>query len=631
MNFWKKHICFSRWRRAGQLAFICLVLICHPLIGEEKTPPVAAFQQRLSSLNVRDADVRDVIRMLAKKYQVNLLIANDVDKRLTLNLSDISLEDALNYIVNDNQLSIKKYGEIYKIVNAPAPLPAPKIWDIEYHDGKLSLNVHREDVREVVAEIARVSGQTVLCDKAVNGHISGNLKNAPFETGLKELFRANGFLLKKAAHGYFVRAVDGYSPTTAKGAKGTFWIDYNQNGLSIDVQNISLGDVLSEISRQSAADFIVLGEAKGKVNARMANVSLEEGLNLILLSSEFTFKKSRNVYLIGGKNNQGLSSSRLLKLKHLKVDGILDVLPKQAVRNAEMKIIREHNALLVTGAGDVLSEVAEIIHELDQPIPQIFFEVLVVDFNDTDVSELTLSAGEGTPVDEDSSGNVDATRWLPEIRHLFSGGELNDYLTSLGKYFSGVNIGKLPEDFYLQIAALEKLEKVDIRSKPQISTLNGHPAQLKIGETRYFKLDTETPLGGNVNQNLPYIATTERFETVDINISLEITPWVSASGEITVEIHPEFNTVDGENEAGLPPNIRSRSLTSTVRLRDGETIVLGGLIEERETESTRRFPLLGRLPLLGKLFSSRNVNKSKSELIIYVTPHLSYSDNWMLP
>lgn len=621
----------SRWRSAGQLVFICWALICQPLMSEEKTPPVAAFQQQLSSLNVRDADVRDVIRMLAKKYQVNLLIANDVDKRLTLNLSDISLEDALNYIVSDNQLLIKKFGEIYKIVNAPAPLPTPKIWDIEFHAGKLSLNVQRENVREVVAEIARMSGQTLLCDRTVNGHISGNLKNAPFETGLKELLRANGFLLKKASHGYIVRAFDDFSQSAPKGAKGTFWVDYNQDALSVDVQNVSLGNVLSEISRQSGADFIVLGEAKGKVNARMANVSLEEGLNLLLLSSDFTFKKSRNVYLIGGKSNQGLSSSRLLKLKHLKVDGILDVLPKQAVRDAEMKIIREHNALLVTGAGDVLSEVANIIHELDQPIPQIFFEVLVVDFNDTDVSELTLSAGEGTPVDEDSSGNVAATRWLPEIRHLLSGGELNEYLASLGKYFSGVNIGKLPEDFYLQIAALEKLEKVDIRSKPQISTLNGHPAQLKIGETRYFKLDTETPLGGNVNQNLPYIATTERFETVDINISLEITPWVSASGEITVEIHPEFNTVDGENEAGLPPNIRSRSLTSTVRLRDGETIVLGGLIEERETESTRRFPLLGRLPLLGKLFSSRSVNKSKSELIIYVTPHLSYSDNWMLP
>lgn len=622
---------FSGWVLAGQLMLISWGTICQPLVGEEKIPPAPDFQQRLSSLNVRDADIRDVIRMLAKKYQVNLLIANDVEKRLTLNLSDISLEDALNYIVSDNQLLMKKYGEIYKILNAPVPLPTPKIWDIEFRAGELSLNVQRESVREVVAEIARVSGQTLLCEQAVTGHISGTLKNAPFETGLKELLRANGFLLKKASHGYLVRAFDHFSQTAAKGAKGTFWVDYNQEGLSLDVHNISLGDVLSEISRQSGADFIVLGEGKGKVNARMANVSLEEGLNLVLLSSDFTFKKSRNVYLIGEKNNQGLSSSRLLKLKHLKVDGILDVLPGQAMRNAEMKIVREHNALLVTGAGDVLAEVANIIRELDQPIPQIFFEVLVVDFNDTDVSELTLSAGEGTPVDEDSSGNAGANRWLPEIRHLLSGGELNDYLSSLGKYFSGVNIGKLPEDFYLQIAALEKLEKVDIRSKPQISTLNGHPAQLKIGETRYFKLDTETPLGGNVNQNLPYIATTERFETVDINISLEITPWVSASGEITVEIHPEFNTVDGENEAGLPPNIRSRSLTSTVRLRDGETIVLGGLIEERETESTRRFPVLGRLPLLGRLFSSRSVNKSKSELIIYVTPHLSYSDSWMLP
>ena len=66
-----------------------------------------------------------------------------------------------------------------------------------------------------------------------------------------------------------------------------------------------------------------------------------------------------------------------------------------------------------------------------------------------------------------------------------------------------------------------------------------------------------------------------------------------------------------------------------MRLRDGETIVLGGLIQEIDSESVSRLPILGRLPLIGKLFSSRNHNKTKSELIIYVTPHLTYSDEWM--
>jgi type IV pilus assembly protein PilQ len=204
-----------------------------------------------------------------------------------------------------------------------------------------------------------------------------------------------------------------------------------------------------------------------------------------------------------------------------------------------------------------------------------------------------------------------------------SGNVLNKSLQYYGSQLGLKKIGKLPDEFLLHLRALERNGKANIRSQPQIATLNGHPASIKIGTTQYFVLKSQNPVvGGNqvINQ------VTERFEKITAEISLTITPWVSASGEITTEIHPEFSTPEGILNPNVPPTINHRVLDSTVRLRDGETIILGGLIQSIDSENIDKFPILGSLPLLGRLFQNRSHNRSKAELIIYLTPHLYYGD-----
>ena len=185
-------------------------------------------------------------------------------------------------------------------------------------------------------------------------------------------------------------------------------------------------------------------------------------------------------------------------------------------------------------------------------------------------------------------------------------------------------MGKLPDDFYLRINALDRLDKINIRSRPQLTTLNGHAAELIIGETRYFKLVSQTPFYEQPDQGYTPRTTNERFEKIEINTTLRMTPWVSSSGEITVEINPEFRSINDEQQvAELPPNIRTRALKATVRVRDGETIVLGGLIEEQNFSTSTQVPLLGKIPLIGRLFRNQHSGTSTSELLIYVTPRLS--------
>lgn len=121
----------------------------------------------------------------------------------------------------------------------------------------------------------------------------------------------------------------------------------------------------------------------------------------------------------------------------------------------------------------------------------------------------------------------------------------------------------------------------------------------------------------------PTTQKTERFEKITAEVKLEITPWVSADGDVTVEIHPEFSTPIGQFNPEVPPTINSRILSSTVRLRDGETIVLGGLIQNSQTESRSKFPILGDIPIIGAVFRGRSTDIEDSELVVYITPHIN--------
>lgn len=203
------------------------------------------------------------------------------------------------------------------------------------------------------------------------------------------------------------------------------------------------------------------------------------------------------------------------------------------------------------------------------------------------------------------------------------GRDANRALAPGGNLFGIANLGRLPDDFYFRIQALSQEGIVNIKSRPQISTLNGHTASIEIGTTQYFLLKSTTPLQ---SPNQIVTQETERFEQIEANVLLEITPWVSSSGEVTAEIHPEFNTPVGNLNADVPPTINSRVLDSTVRLKDGETIILGGLIQESEVENLNKVPILGDIPLLGRLFRNKYTSMDKSELVIFITPHVFYGD-----
>jgi type IV pilus assembly protein PilQ len=582
------------------------------------------FDRVIDNLDYKNTDIRDVIRSLATMYDLNIFIDNSINFNVTLHLSNVKVYDIIDFIVREHKLRLEETGSILKILPAEVAPPKPKEVFVEYENGLLSVDFKNEEIEAAMRYVAQKSGETILLDKYASGKITGLLQKVPFDIGLKGLLDNNGFLLDKNKDIYTVKpAEEPFTEGEGKAVRSrSHYVQVEDSLISMDVQNATFNQLVQEAARKLDKNIFIYGKLDGSISARVEGLLFEDFLNFLFQGSNYTYKVNDSVYLIGDKSVKGISSSELIKLDYLKTDVLEKLLPQSFAEKAELKYVTEQNGVMVIGTNNIISDIKDYIKKIDRPSPQILIEALVIDFNNSKLRDISVNAGYNKEVQTDTSHGF-INKLLPGIDLLFNSQTLNRFIDKAGNFLGVANVGKLPDDFYMQIKALESEGMAQIRSRPQIATLNGYPADISIGQTQYYKLVTRTPYR---DPSQIYLSETETFQTIEANVSLKITPWVSASGEITAEIHPEFRTPVGSFNSQVPPTIQSRSLNSTVRLRDGETIVLGGLIRTAVEESTEGVPIIRDVPLIGFLFESKNYNKYREELIIYVTPHLYYMD-----
>ncbi len=572
-------------------------------------------------LDFKNTDIKDVVRAIADTYGLNIFVEDAIDYRVTIHLENVSINDALNFLANRADLEIQQEGSIIKFL-LPPPEPIPPL-DISFNAPKLSLDVKNEPVSRVVKEISQICSTNIVLNKGVSGTVSGFLQNLDLEECLATFFSMNGYEVKKKNSIYHVDWGMDYGTETTQQKRRGSRIDVVDGLISMDFHDVEIKQAVQEIAQQVETDIIVYGNLEGRITAKCSNITFDDALNYLFKGTKYTFRKDEDIYFIGDKTVQGINSSKLIKLQHLKAEGLIETIPKEIIQGASIKIIKEHNGLMVTGAENLIRETEDYIRQIDYPIPQILIEALVVDYNMSDIDEFSIEAGLGDPNADDTTGVLNYRSLFPNVEQSANGDFLNASIELYGPQWGLPNVGKLPSNFYMQVKALEQESKAKVRSRPQIATLNGHTASINIGTTQYYKIKTQTPYQST--QQL-YVSESERFETIKAEMILEITPWVSASGEITTEIHPEFSTPKGSLDSETPPTIDHRILSSTIRLKDGETIVLGGLIQEVDSKTYQKFPILGDIPLLGRLFRNHNIQKTTTELMIYVTPHLYYED-----
>ena len=151
-----------------------------------------------------------------------------------------------------------------------------------------------------------------------------------------------------------------------------------------------------------------------------------------------------------------------------------------------------------------------------------------------------------------------------------------------------------------------------VLADPRIATLSGHTASIRAGDT----LAILTTTGGGVGTPV-----TQQLQTFNTGVTLDITPQVTPDGDVIVALHPVVNSLEGISSAGVP-QIATRDTQTVVHLHNNQTLIIGGLIQEADERTVSQIPILGQIPIIGRLFSNDNVNLTRNELVIVVTPHL---------
>ena len=603
-------------RASAQTATNPIVQVYPPI---DPLPP--GLQDTLRAINIKDADLRDIFRTIAHEYDLNLAVDNAINQRATVRLTNLPVIEALEFLCEEYNLVLTRKGQIVRI-NAPEEVvPPPPVVNVSLQDSLLSMDLQGEDIDLVVRAIMDIADVNIMVRQGVKGNLRGTLNAVPFEVGFPTLMHNNGFSVRERDGIYHIDRL-GMEEGSSGGGR-TFWVQVDDDKLvTLDVANVPISNILRELAAQLEVSIITYQAPEGQLTARVNGLSLDATLNYLFKGTNITYRKEGEVYIVGSKQTSGIASMRLIRLNHIRADAVIELIPESMKEEAIIQVVKEHNGLMVTGTNDVIVELENFVREIDYPTPQILIEALVVDFTETGLFSLGVEFGRDaetaqTVQDGDYGFNDDG------FTLSGNGGKLTDMFSPIGSALGIRNIGKLPDDFYMKINALAKDGKANIRSRPHISTLNGHPASISIGTTQYYILNSSTPYQSQTNY---YLQETQRFESIEANVRLEVIPWVSSAGEVTAEIRPEFSTPVGNFDPEVPPTINSRVLDSTVRLQDGETIILGGLIQDEKTVSYNKVPGLGDIPLLGHLFRSRSHENRKTELVIFLTPHVFFGD-----
>lgn len=557
----------------------------------------------------------DAITALARAYNLTIYIDSSVTGTISLRLDNVKLSDALMFIIKEHGLSWEKTGAIIKLYKPQPPPVPPEPLDITFANGRLSANLDGADISAVVDTLIDMTQRNIILEKGVRGNVTGKVSDLPVDKAIDVLMGANGFTVKTIDGITYI----GNAEPSAQNASISRGLSVRcKDGLvGVDITQSSLAAAISMIARECGISILYQTQIEGTVTARFSDKTVEASLTSLLINTPYTFKLADGIFYIGSRDSEDMFDSKLIMLNNLTAGVVEPLIPVSLSKLVKVAVVKEHNALLVTGPLTSITRIEQFIKEVDVPAAQVLFEVLVVDYNTTEHAEFNLMA---------NNFGSDSTRpgeiYYPNIDLNANGNDVNRSLRSLERHLNISNLGTVGPDFFVRLQMLEQEGKANLRSHPQIAALNGHTASLQIGTTQYFLLESKTIYPSD--QSNVSTQTSQRFEQIQADMSLKVTPYVSPDGELTVDVKPEFNTPVGALNADTPPTINRRVLESTVRLKSGETIVLGGLIQTSNTIHIDKVPILGSIPIIGRIFQNRTSTDVQSELMIYITPHVYF-------
>ncbi|RGO01095.1 MULTISPECIES: type II secretion system protein GspD [Megamonas] len=405
----------------------------------------------------------------------------------------------------------------------------------------------------------------------------------------------------------------------------------------LEAVDVDIRNLLTSIALANNLNIVISDEVQGNVSVKLSNINAQDMIKIIAENNNYMYQFKDNVIYIS-KGNKDINLYTV-QINYLELDKIaqtinlmltgnlpdkIDDKDKKTAINNKVMIDESENTISFYGTLKQYEQIKKFLQEQDKPQKQVSLEAKVTAIQkdaakDLGVSwewsklpqspehEITYDTVKHTVINEDGS-KEEITDYLPvdEVTRKWNDDENIPGVIRFGKGVDGY-----PYEFYYaaKIDALISDGKANILARPNITTIQGKEAVINIG--------SEVPV--------PTVSTTNSTTTTSIKyreagIILKCTPRVNEDGIITVKVHTEVSSPMYVEDMKAY-RFQKRSADTIVRLKDGQTMVIGGLIGSDEAKQMSKIPFLGDIPILGNLFKHIQKSKSDTEVMIFLTAH----------
>lgn len=394
---------------------------------------------------------------------------------------------------------------------------------------------------------------------------------------------------------------EGAATTATEGQDGFIDVSWEEGLLSVRALKADLHRVVAEIARAAGVNVAVDDRVKRKVSLNVTGMSADHVLQGIASGYGLAISTVGDVKMLSegiptDLPTYGRSATQSYPLTYLKVDDAASLLPPFLIEYLRRN--PQQNSIVVTAPRQMLEKIGQDLRAIDIAPPLIMVEVVAVEITRDGSSDAFLQA---MYADDDWEASINT--FTGDVNYA----EGESYGVEGGTVATETLSGKL--------RALLSSGQARIHAQPRMAAMNGERANIFIGRDKFIRV-TYTRSG--------YLQ--DKIETVRVGVSLTIVPWTGGNGEITSNVTCEVsNIVDIDPETGIP-RLSTRRAEATVRARDGETIVIGGLLQKQTESVRRRIPILSEIPLIGDLFESSTTRARDSELVFFITPRVIDAD-----
>ena len=563
------------------------------------------------SMTARDVRFTQLLSELADRANINLSIIGEIERQMTLRLDNRTVSELLTDLAKMTGYTYRQVGDLH-FFGAPEIKPDEMNPLIQ----RKTLWLKHLQAGEVLNLLpTHIPKQHITVSAAHN--------TVTIVGSLRLIQETEQFLFELDIASDPIR-------TRQPGGAIAIHVDSQTQRLTVDILNAPLFDVIRQLAIQTGTDMMFLGvdgepralktEASSQpdlmantVTLRRTDATLETVLAALFLGSSYTYKWTHGhqdeipMLIIGRGVTAPFAEEELIALNHLDVVKVMELLP--ATPDVIITPLLSRNAVLAAGTGEKIGAFRESLQQIDVPQPQAMIQLYLIEL--THGNRDALGLGIDTALDRTTI-------------------QIDD---GVGVNFDA--LGRVPGAFRAQLTALVEENRGKVLANPSVAVVNGQQASIDIGGKHLF--ETHNPIyptisgtfqpgqspvdgSGGITTFSGYPPSTIRSHfTIETGIRLELTPSIGASGTVTMDIRLSIRDADALSREAS--SLSQRLMQTTISVPDRGMVVIGGLLQEKETQQVSQVPILHRLPLLGKfLFTSQETTVEQTELIVIIQP-----------